>query len=43
LDEENSKRIRVKDPGEAPYFTVKPKLDWYLGAGGYLEIPFSNF
>ena len=33
----------VKDAGEPPNFEVEPPLEWYLGAGEYLEIPFSDY
>lgn len=43
LNNQNSKRIIVKDTGEPPYFLVEPKLDWYVGVGEALDIPFSDY
>ena len=33
----------MKDAGQPPYFIVEPKLDWFVGVGEALEIPFSDF
>lgn len=29
--------------GEPPYFLEEPELDWFVGVGEALEIPFSEF